>query len=333
MEALWFCIVSLMLVIYAILDGFDLGAGVIHLFITRTESDRRSVLAAIGPFWDGYEIWLLLAGGALYCAFPAIYASRGFYLAAIALLWLLIIRGIGMEFRNRVKNPQRRRTIDITFAVASMLLALALGTAVGYLIISVPFSGSAIPGWFPILCGICALAILTMQSASWMALKSSGELQVRCRRLASAVWWAVLLWYAGVTAASLEFQPHVVDNLLTHSWISIFAVMALAGLIGARLCLSVGFDLGVFVSASCAIAGLMTSVAAGQFPYLLNATPFSPPGLTVYGAGANSYGMSISAIWWIPAFVLAGGYNIFMHHMFKRGMSNSHQQPAMSALK
>ncbi len=104
MEVLWFCMIAAMLAVYAILDGFDLGAGVIHLFLARTESERRTVLAAVGPFWDGNEVWLLLAGGALYCAFPAVYASRGVYFAAIVLVWLLILRGIAMEFRNRVES-------------------------------------------------------------------------------------------------------------------------------------------------------------------------------------------------------------------------------------
>src|ERR1700733_3429793 len=130
MEALWFCIVAVMFVMYAILDGFDLGSGVIHLFLARTESERRMVLSAAGPFWDGNEVWLLLAGGALYYAFPAVYSSPGVYLAAIVLLWLLLLRGIGMDFRNRVQNPGARRTLDIACGVASLLLALSLGGAV-----------------------------------------------------------------------------------------------------------------------------------------------------------------------------------------------------------
>jgi cytochrome bd ubiquinol oxidase subunit II len=187
---------------------------------------------------------------------------------------------------------------------------------VGWVIRSVPsVSGSGVHyekglNWLPVLCGACGLASLTLQSAAWMALKTTGELQQRCRRLASRVWWALLVCYAGVTLVSFVVQPHILENLSEHSWICALAVMALAGLIGARLCLTVGFDLGVFASACGVIAGLLASAAAGQFPYLLSL------GLTVYNSGSARYGATIGAIWWLPAFALAAGYNVDTHRWF-----------------
>jgi cytochrome bd ubiquinol oxidase subunit II len=125
----------MMLAMYAILDGLDLGAGVIHLCLTRSESERRSVLSACGPFWDSNEVWLLLAGGALYCVFPAVYSSRGFSFAAIALVWLLILCGAGMEFRRRVQDQVEdarwRRFMDLTFGLGSILIALCLARSRG----------------------------------------------------------------------------------------------------------------------------------------------------------------------------------------------------------
>ena len=194
MEALWFCVVALMLTMYAILDGFDLGAGVIHLFLARTESERRTVLGAAGPFWDGNEFCLLLAGASLYYAFPAVYASREFDFAAIVLVWLLLVRGVGVEFRNRSHNPGGRRVLDVTFGVGSILLALMLGAAAGFIL-----HGTL--DWFVVVCAISGLAVLTLQSATWMALQSTGQLQLRCRRLAAGAWWAVLLGYAVVTVS------------------------------------------------------------------------------------------------------------------------------------
>ena len=262
MEALWFCIVVFMLTVYAILDGFNLGAGVIHIFLPRAENEHGSVLAVAGQFS------LLLAGAALYHAFPAVYSSYGFYPLAVVLLGLLILRGTAAAFRRRLGSPSRRRVLDVSYDVSSLLLVVGFGAAVGCVIRSVPpTDGSRIPYWFTALCGIFALACLTLQSAAWMALQSSGELQTRCRSLASRVWWAVLFCYATGTAASFALQPHLLVNLQTYSWISIFAVVALAGLIGTRLCLSIGFDLGTFASASCLIAGLLASVAAAQYPY------------------------------------------------------------------
>ncbi len=155
-----------------------------------------------------------------------------------------------------------------------------------------------------VLCGVCGLAVLTMQSAAWMALRSTGELQLRCRRLASGVWWIVLLGYGGVAVASLATLPRIPDSTL----ICAFAVMALAGLICTHLCLSVGFDLGALAGATCVIAGLIAGAAAGQFPNLSHS-------VTVYTAGSGQYGTSVSAMWWIPAFAVAVGYNMSMHRL------------------
>ena len=255
----------------------------IRLLLAGAENERRSVLA----------------GGALCCAFAAVYLSHGFYFQAVVLLWLLILRGIGAEFRSRVESASWRRVLDISLGLSSLLLVVGLGAAVGCVIRGVPpTSESRILNWFPLLCGISALACLTLQSAAWTALKSSGDLQARCRGLASRVWWAVLLCYAGVTAASCAVQPHLLDNLWTNSWISLFAVAALAGLIGTRLCLSVGFDLGTFASASCLIAGLLASVAAG-----------------IYHAGSAHLQLSSSATWWMPALLPAVGYNVRVHRV------------------
>ena len=283
MEALWFCVVALLLAVYAILDGFDLGAGIIHLFVARTESERRSMLNAAGPFWDGHEIWLLLAGGALYYAFPAVYASTGFRGAAVSVLCLLVIRGIAIRLRR-----------DMMVAGVSLLLALALGTAFGY----------AIHSPLPLLCGACGLTVLIMQSAASMALKSTGDLQLRCRRLASGTWWAVVACFIGVSASAIALQPDLLDRILADSRgglsIGAFAVIALAGLMGTRLCLSVNFDLGTLVSASFAVAGLISSAAIGS-------SVLPMPSI-----------MNFHAAWWSAAFLLAAGFNFWMHRLVKR---------------
>lgn len=159
--------------------------------------------------------------------------------------------------------------------------------------------------WFPLLCGVCALAVLTLQSAAWMALNSTGDLQSRCRRLAAGAWWAVVLSYAAVTAVGLA---HVPESLLIHSpqgtVVAGFAVLALAGLIGTRLCLSVGFDLGTFAGASCTLAGMLASACGGS------STPF-----VIGPTGHNS------AILWIPALALAAGFNVWMHRRLSRKQS------------
>jgi cytochrome d ubiquinol oxidase subunit II len=142
METLWFCLVAVMIALYVMLDGFDLGAGVVHLLVAKTEPERRQVIASIGPVWDGNEVWLLAAGGTLYFAFPLLYASSfsGFYLPLMMVLWLLILRGIGLELRNHVDAPLWKSFWDATFALGSTLLAIFFGAALGNVVRGVPLN-------------------------------------------------------------------------------------------------------------------------------------------------------------------------------------------------
>src|SRR6202040_2422617 len=140
---------SVMLAVYVVLDGFDFGAGIVHRFVARTDEERRTVLAAIGPVWDGNEVWLIAAAGVLFLAFPSVYsvAFSGFYLALMIVLWLLILRGVAIELRSRQENPLWREFWDTTFALSSGLLAIVLGAALGNVIRGVPLDGS---GFFAI---------------------------------------------------------------------------------------------------------------------------------------------------------------------------------------
>src|SRR5437660_4669743 len=160
MEALWFAIVSAMLAIYVVLDGFDFGVGIVHRFVGRTDAERRTVLAAIGPVWDGNEVWLVAAGGVLFMAFPRTYATAfsGFYLALMIVLWLLILRGVAIEFRSHQENPLWREFWDTTFSVSSTLMGVILGTALGNVVRGVPLDETgyfAIPLFTNFLPGRC----------------------------------------------------------------------------------------------------------------------------------------------------------------------------------
>src|SRR5712664_3407871 len=140
MGTVWYCLVALTLVFYVLLDGFDLGAGILHLVVARTGEERRQVLRSIGPVWDGNEVWLLAAAGALFLAFPALYASAfsGFYLALMIVLWLLILRGIAIEFRNHIDNPLWKPAWDTVFGGASAVLAFVFGVALGNVVRGAP---------------------------------------------------------------------------------------------------------------------------------------------------------------------------------------------------
>src|SRR5437588_813541 len=207
MEMVWFTIVSLMLTTYVVLDGFDLGAGAIHLLVARTDSERRTVLAAIGPVWDGNEVWLIASGGVLVFAFPRAYSAgfSGFYLPLMIVLWLLVLRGISIEFRSHQPNPLWRSFWDGTFFVSSTLLAIVLGAALGNVIRGVPLDASGFfagplftnftpshdPGvldWYTCLVGLFTLAVLAGHGALYLAWKTSGAVNERARELGPQLW-------------------------------------------------------------------------------------------------------------------------------------------------
>src|ERR1700741_1163965 len=144
MGTIWFCLVAIMITIYVLLDGFDLGAGAIHLLVAKTEKERRQVLASIGPVWDGNEVWLIAAGGTLFFAFPALYASSfsGFYLPLMIVLWLLILRGVSIELRGPTDSPVWKPLWDVVFAGASALLAIFFGAALGNVVRGAPIDAS-----------------------------------------------------------------------------------------------------------------------------------------------------------------------------------------------
>ncbi len=196
MEAIWFAIVSAMLAVYAVLDGFDFGVGILHRLVARTDEERRTVLAAIGPIWDGNEVWLIAAGGVLFVAFPRVYATAfsGFYLALIIVLWLLILRGVSIEFRSHQENPLWREFWDTIFMVASALLAVVFGATLGNLIRGVPVGEDGLRGmplftnfrtgrepgildWYTGLVGLFTLVALAIHGALYLAWKTTGPVR------------------------------------------------------------------------------------------------------------------------------------------------------------
>ena len=187
----WFVVLATMLTVYAILDGFDLGVGALHLFVARTDAERETSINAIGPVWNGNEVWLLAAGGSMVVAYPHLYASgfSGFYLALMLVLWLLVLRGIGIEFRHQVRTTIWREAWDVVFCGASILLAVLFGVAAGNVLVGVPFdtegrftgSFAVLLNWFAILGGVLSLGVLLLHGANYLAMKTEGAIQQRSR--------------------------------------------------------------------------------------------------------------------------------------------------------
>src|SRR5579864_8167578 len=212
MEPVWFVLVAVMIIAYVVLDGFDLGAGVLHLLIARTEEERRTVIRTIGPVWDGNEVWLIAGGGTLFFSFPLLYASSfsGFYLPLIIVLWLLMVRGVSIELRSHIHNPVWSAFWDGLLFLGSALLAIFYGAALANVVRGVPLDSKgfffeplwttfnpkdANPGildWYTILIGLLALAALTAHGANFLVMKTVGTVNARARRLAWHAWLATV---------------------------------------------------------------------------------------------------------------------------------------------
>lgn len=334
LETLWFCLVALMVATYVVLDGYDLGAGIVHLFVAHSDEERRQVLQSIGPFWDGNEVWLLAGGGTLYFAFPALYAASfsGFYLPLMMVLWLLMLRGISIEFRSHVESPVWRPLWDTVFGGASALLAIFFGAALGNVVRGVPLDASGffflplwtnfgvsgalgILDWYTVIIGVAAFATLTLHGALWVALKTEGPLEERCRRLALRAWWAVAALVVVITALSFAVQPQLSTSYSARPWGCFFPAAAVIALVLVRLW-TPRRTAQSFLASSAFIAAMLVSAAFGLYPYVLPSSLGSQFGLTISNAAAASYGLRVGLWWFVPGIALAIGYFVFTHRRF-----------------
>jgi cytochrome d ubiquinol oxidase subunit II len=334
-QIVWFCLVAIMIAGYVVLDGFDLGAGIIHLFVARTERERQHVLNSIGPVWDGNEVWLLAAGGTLYFAFPALYSAAfsGFYLALMMVLWLLILRGISIELRSHIESPIWKPFWDLIFGGSSALLALLYGAALGNVVRGVPLDSDgfffiplwtslqpgAEPGivdWYTLLIGGASFTALALHGCYWVVLKTEGDLQQRSREFGRRLWWAVVAFTVIITVVSFRIQPNILKEFSEHAWGYVFPLLAFAGLAGTRISSGRERDLYAFLSSCLYLIGMLTSTVFGVFPYVLPSNNAAAAGLTVTSAAAAEYGLYIGLAWWIPGMALALLYSVFVYRRF-----------------
>ncbi len=336
METLWFMVVAVMVTAYVVLDGFDLGAGVIYLFVARSGVERRTVLRSIGPVWDGNEVWLLAAGGTLYFAFPQLYASSfsGFYLPLMMVLWLLMLRAIGIEFRGHMDNPVWQGFFDVVFCGSSALLSIFLGAALGNVIRGVPlgpdgyffeplwtdFRVGAHPGildWYTVMAGVIALVTLTAHGALYVVTKTEGELSLRARRVAQVLWPIQLLLTIVSLIATYSIKPEVMNNYREHPIGVLIPLSVFASLATMIWATSKGKEKSAFVASGCYIASMLVGAAFALYPVVLPASTDPAYSLTIYNSAAGHHGLVVGITWWCIGIVLALAYFIFIFRMFR----------------
>jgi cytochrome d ubiquinol oxidase subunit II len=335
----WFWIVAVMLVAYVVLDGFDLGVGILHLFVAHTEQERQLMLRTIGPVWDGNEVWLLAGGGTLYFAFPLLYASAfsGFYLALMIVLWLLILRGLAVELRMHMEMSIWRTFFDGVFFFSSTLLAIFFGAALANVIRGVPLQADGYfflplwtnwrvgpqPGildWYTVIGGLVALVALSVHGALYVAVKTEADLQQRARMMARRLWLVLLLLTVVSLPASVIARADTLANYRAYPLTCVIPVIVLLSLSGIIYFSRKEADRSAFSCSCIYLTVMLVGAAISLYPRLL---PSTSPGydITIEKALSGPHTLQVGLIWWFFGMLLALTYFIIVYRMFRGKVS------------
>jgi cytochrome d ubiquinol oxidase subunit II len=340
MGSVWFWLVAVMLVAYVVLDGFDLGVGILYPFLARREKDRQLTLRTIGPVWDGNEVWLLAGGGTLYFAFPLLYASAfsGFYLALMIVLWLLIMRGISIELRMQIDSAVWRSFFDGLFFVSSALLAIFFGAALANVIRGVPLADDGYfflplwtnwrvgdePGildWYTVMGGVLAVVALAIHGGLYVAVKTDGDLQRRARVLVRRVWIALLAVTIVSLPATIVARPDSLANYRIYPVAFVIPVLVLLALVGMLYFCRKAADHMAFTCSCAYLAAMMMGAAVGLYPRLLPSSIDPAHDLTIEKAASGPYALGVGLAWWVLGMLLAFTYFFIVYRMFRGKVS------------
>jgi cytochrome d ubiquinol oxidase subunit II len=320
LQITWFLLIGVLLAGYAILDGFDLGVGFWHLF-ARKDEERRIFLRAIGPVWDGNEVWLLTGGGALFAAFPPVYASvfSGFYLALILVLLGLIFRVVSIEFRSQLQDPGWRSRWDVAFSLGSVIPAILFGVALGNLVRGVPLneSGDYIGGFFALLnpysllVGVTGLAMFATHGALYLVLKTEGGLQGKARAWVSKAWIVYLPLF--LLSATWSLVAHQEGSILLPLVASLIALLAIVGI---EVFNKAGAGGRAFLASAASIAALFCAAGSTIFPNLVRASNDASLSLSIFNASASQNSLTAMLIIALLGMPVVVGYTIFIYRTF-----------------
>jgi cytochrome bd ubiquinol oxidase subunit II len=342
MGFVWFWIVAVMVAAYVVLDGFDIGVGILYPFLARREEDRRVMVRSIGPVWDGNEVWLLAGGGTLYFAFPLLYASAfsGFYLPLMIVLWLLIGRGISIELRMHVDNAVWRSFFDGLFFLSSALLAIFLGAALANVIRGVPLGADeyfflplwtnwrvgAHPGildWYTVIGGLVAFVALAVHGALYLATKVTGDLEERARQIAGKGWFALCAVTAVSLPATVMVRRSTLDNYIHYPVLFVIPVLVVLSLGMMKVFSSSAKHFKAFLSSCLYLTIMLVGACAGLYPTVLPSSSDAAADITIAKALSGSYATHVGLIWWSFGMLLAIGYFSVTYTMFRGKVSHT----------
>jgi cytochrome d ubiquinol oxidase subunit II len=325
LNTIWFLLVGVLIIGYAVLDGFDLGVGALSLF-ARSRAERDLHVGAIGPVWDGNEVWLLTGGGALFAAFPAVYATvfSGFSLALMLLLLALIARAVSLEFRGLVASERWTRAWDWAFGLGSLLPAVLFGVAVGNVLRGVPvgpgfewqgsFLGLLNP--YAILVGLVSAAFFVMHGALYLRMKTEGDLAHRMGRVALGAYGAFVLLYAAATAATVAVSPFLFQKTSSPLFWALTALLVVA-LVAVPVATRSGKRGLAFVASSATIALMILVAALSAYPVLVPSSLGLGNSLTIYNASSTPRTLATMLVIALVGVPIMLGYTIWIYRVFK----------------
>ena len=327
LNTVWFVLIAVLFIGYFLLEGFDFGVGILLPWLGRTESDRRVLVRTVGPFWDANEVWVLTAGGAMFAAFPHWYATlfSGFYLALFLILIALIVRAVGFEFRAKGTTPAWRRACDAGIFAGSAVPALLWGVALTNIIQGVPidagkhYTGTLFTLLNPhaILGGLVSLLVFTLHGATFLTLRTTGDLQRRARRAAARLWWPT----AAVTAAFALYGYVNTTFLRRYGLVpGTLPLLTIGGFAAAYIFLRLAYDRWAFGATAFTIVLGAVVAFEGLFPRVLPSTLDPAWDLTIYNAASSPLTLKVMlavAVLFVPLVVAYQGWSywVFRHRV------------------
>lgn len=326
LNIIWFLLVAILLIGYAILDGFDLGVGVLHLFL-KNENEKRVSINAIGPVWDGNEVWLLTAGGALFAAFPIVYATvfSGFYLAFMLLLFALIFRAVSLEFRGKVDSPKWKKYWDVAFGIGSLLPSILYGVAIGNILRGIPLNESGmftgnffgLLNPYSILVGVLSLIFFVMHGAIYLGMKTQGDQQEGVIKIIPKVWIAFVVTYFLITMYTIFEAKYLFSDIIGNPLFYILFALLVMSIIYIPVAVKAKKFGRAFISSSLIITSMIGLIGLSLFPRLVPSITNLDYSLTIYNASSTPKTLGTMLIMALIGMPLVVGYTIFIYRAFK----------------
>lgn len=327
LQFLWYLVVGVAMIMYTVLDGFDLGVGSLHLF-ARNDLERRTFLNAIGPVWDGNEVWLVIIVGGLFAGFPVVYATvlSGFYTLLTILLAGLMFRAVAIEFRSKREGIGWRRLWDVVFCISSLLVAFLIGLGLGNFVVGVPldenfsFTGSLVTFFrpYPVLLGLTGVSLFMMHGAIYLVMKTEGSIHDHLRKWITPVILIFLFFFIVISFATMIYYPHMVDMLRSKPYLFFIPVLALLAIVNVFFQINKKRDGWAFISSSLAIVLLLVLFGLGTFPVLVRSTiNAAQNSLTIYNSSSSPYTLKVLLIIVAVGVPLVLAYGYWVYRIFR----------------